>query len=92
MANLNRIKKLKKIRLHHEGTNILITSALILLVINAALYYGIECKVPFYIVATISIILYLLMVNFFRCPIRLFKGETEKVVVAPADGRIVVIE
>lgn len=32
------------------------------------------------------------MVNFFRCPIRLFKGETEKIVVAPADGKVVVIE
>lgn len=32
------------------------------------------------------------MVNFFRCPIRLFEHDTEKIVVAPADGRIVVIE
>ena len=32
------------------------------------------------------------MVNFFRCPIRLFGQETEKVVVAPADGKIVVVE
>lgn len=89
---MNRIKKLKKIRIHHEGTNILITSAIILIAINAALFYLIDNKIPFYIVATISIVLYLLMVNFFRCPIRLYKGETEKTVVAPADGRIVVIE
>ncbi len=32
------------------------------------------------------------MINFFRCPIRYFGQETEKVVVAPADGRIVVCE
>jgi len=32
------------------------------------------------------------MVNFFRCPIRYFNGETETVVVAPADGKVVVIE
>ena len=30
--------------------------------------------------------------NFFRCPIRLFKGETKQIVVAPADGKIVCIE
>lgn len=78
MAQLNKIKKLKKIRIHHEGTHILITSAILLLLINAALYWGIECKIPFYIMATISLVLYLLMVNFFRCPIRLFKGETKK--------------
>ena len=48
---------------------------------------------PFYIVAVVSIVLYGMLVNFFRCPIRLFGQEdTEKIVVAPADGRIVVIE
>ena len=89
---MNRIKKLKKIRIHHEGTNILITSAIVLLAINVAFYYFIDNKIPFYTLAVISLVLYLLMVNFFRCPIRLFKGDTEKIVVAPADGRIVVIE
>lgn len=33
-----------------------------------------------------------MVVNFFRCPIRLYEGETERIVVAPADGKIVVIE
>lgn len=89
---MNRIKKLKKIRIHHEGTNILITSAIVLLAINLASYYLWGTNVFFYILAVVSIVLYLLMVNFFRCPIRLFKGETEKTVVAPADGRVVVIE
>jgi phosphatidylserine decarboxylase len=60
--------------------------------VNAALYYGFECKIPFYLVAALSITIYLLMVNFFRCPIRLFGQETEKIVVAPADGKIVAIE
>jgi phosphatidylserine decarboxylase len=32
------------------------------------------------------------MVNFFRCPLRVFGKSTEKVVVAPADGKVVVIE
>ena len=32
------------------------------------------------------------MLNFFRCPKRYFDGETDKVVVAPADGKVVVIE
>ena len=89
---MNKIKKLKKIRIHHEGTHILITGAILLVMINLALYWGIKCKIPFYVCAVISVALYLLVVNFFRCPIRLFKGDTEKTVVAPADGRIVVIE
>lgn len=91
---MNRIRKrIKKIRLHREGTHILLTSAVLLIIINAALYCGIECKAPFYIVAAISIVIYSLMVNFFRCPIRLFgTDDTEKIVVAPADGKVVVIE
>lgn len=42
--------------------------------------------------ALVSVVVYLLMVNFFRCPIRLFGQDTERIVVAPADGKIVVIE
>ena len=78
--------------IHREGTHILWASFLLLLLINAALYWGIDCKIPFYVVAVASISVYLLMVNFFRCPIRLFGQDTEKIVVAPADGKIVVIE
>ena len=89
---MSRLKKLKKIRLHREGTSILIASAILLIGLNALLFWGIECKIPFYIFATVSIIVYLLMVNFFRCPIRLFEHDTEKIVVAPADCKIVVIE
>ena len=92
MTQLNKIKKIKKIRLHSEGKHILITAAILLVIINLAVYMGLECKIPFYILSAISIVVYMLMVNFFRCPIRLFEGDTNKVVVAPADGRIVVIE
>lgn len=70
----------------------MITAAILLLILNLGLYWGIEYKIFFYIVALASLILYLLMVNFFRCPIRLFNQDTEKIVVAPADGKIVVVE
>lgn len=87
-----RLKKLRKIRIHHEGTELLIVSCLLLLLLNATLYYAFECKIAFYITAITSIVLYSLLVNFFRCPIRVFEQDTEKIVVAPADGKIVVIE
>ena len=48
---MGRLKKLKKIRIHREGTHILWASFLLLLLINAALYWGIDCKIPFYVVA-----------------------------------------
>lgn len=89
---MNRLKKIKKIRLHREGTHTLVGGFLVLLAINLPLYFAVECKILFYIVAAISLVVYGIMVNFFRCPIRLFGGETEKVVVAPADGKVVVVE
>ena len=89
---MSRLKRLKKIRLHREGTHTLWGGLLLLLAINSAPYFGIENKIPFYCIATVSLIVYGIMVNFFRCPIRLFEQDTEKVVVAPADGKVVVIE
>ncbi len=53
---MGRLKKLKKIRIHREGTHILWGSFLLLLLINAALYWGIDCKIPFYVVAVASIV------------------------------------
>ena len=89
---MSRLKRLKKIRLRREGTHTLWGGLLLLLLVNSALYFGIDNKVPFYIMAAVSLIVYGIMVNFFRCPIRLFGQDTEKVVVAPADGKVVVIE
>ena len=90
---MGRLKKLKKIRIHREGTHTLAGSLLLILAVNAGLYFGLECKIPFYVAAVISLVVYGILVNFFRCPIRLFGQEdTEKIVVAPADGKIVVVE
>lgn len=89
---MGRLKKLKKIRIHREGTHILVGALILLIAVNAFFFYVFECKIPFYLVAAASAIVYGLVLNFFRCPIRLFGEETEKIVVAPADGRIVVIE
>ncbi|HJA85317.1 MAG TPA: phosphatidylserine decarboxylase family protein [Candidatus Bacteroides avicola] len=87
-----RLKRLKKIRIHREGTHTLAGSFLLLLFINAALYWGLDTRIPFYITSIVSLVVYGIMVNFFRCPIRLFGKDTEKVVVAPADGKVVVVE
>lgn len=86
--------RIKKPRLHHEGTVILRNSLAAILVINGLLYFLLKdvCLLPFYIILAISIILYAIAVNFFRCPIRLFEGDVEGTVVAAADGKVVVIE
>ncbi len=87
-----KLNKLKKIRLHREGTHTLIAGAVALLLLNAGVYYAFESKIPFYILLVICAVVYFIVVNFFRCPIRRFEGDTENVVVAPADGKVVVVE
>jgi phosphatidylserine decarboxylase len=71
---------------------VLVVSLVGLLAVNALVWWAFGGAWPCYVLAGVCLVVYLLMVNFFRCPIRLFAGDTERVVVAPADGRIVVIE
>ena len=87
-----RIKKLKKIRIHREGTNELALSAGLIIAIGALLLRLFESHIPFWIFIIIFGIAWFVALNFYRCPIRYFNGDTEKLVVAPADGKIVVVE
>ena len=87
-----RIKKLKKIRIHREGTNELTLSAGLILAIGVLLLRIFDSQIPFWIFIVIFGAVWLMALNFYRCPIRYFNGDTEKLVVAPADGKIVVVE
>ncbi len=87
-----RIKKLKKIRLHREGTDTLIYGLFFMVAFAVILWRSFETTIPFWCFVVICGVAYSVVVNFYRCPIRYFNGDTEKTVVAPADGKIVVIE
>lgn len=90
---IKKLKKLKKQRLHREGTDTLIYGLMFVAAIGVILWRSFESHVPCYVFAGIFGIVYCIVLNFFRCPIRRFPGEdTEGLVVAPADGHIVVIE
>lgn len=93
MKKFKRIRKLKDYRIHREGTEILVVSFLIFAMLNAPLWYFMPSQFMFNsLVGAASLVIYLLMVNFFRSPKRIFPGDVEGVVVAPADGKVVVIE
>lgn len=93
MKKFKRIRKLKDYRIHSEGTEILLVAFLVLAAVNAPLWIFLpELVILNTIVSAFSLSLYLLMVNFFRSPKRIFPGDVEDVVVAPADGKVVVIE
>jgi phosphatidylserine decarboxylase len=87
-----RLKKLKKMRLHREGTNTLIWSMVGIIIVALLLYKIFDNKIPLYGFLVVFGTLYAIVLNFFRCPIRYYNDDTEKIVIAPADGKIVVIE
>ena len=87
-----RIKKLKKIRIHREGTNELTLSALAIIGIAALIWYGLHSHILLWVFLIIFGAAWMIALNFYRCPIRYFNGDSEKLVVAPADGKIVVVE
>ena len=81
-----------KVKIHREGQNIIFALLFILLAFNIPAYLFIELKwIPITLIV-ISIILFALVVNFFRLPQRHFKGDTDGVVVSSVDGKVVALE
>ncbi|MDE5722869.1 MAG: phosphatidylserine decarboxylase family protein [Paramuribaculum sp.] len=82
-----------KVKIHREGTNILIILLLILSVVNASAWMFIRPAVIPTVFTSVSGVFYLLVVNFFRSPRRHFPGEvTDSLVVSSVDGRVVALE
>ena len=81
-----RIKRLKQIRIHREGTHTLIGCGVAFLLFNGLVYLWLGAHIVFYAGLIITGAIYMVVINFFRCPIRLFEGDTHNIVVAPADG------
>ena len=89
----NRIKKIKKIRIHREGTDTLLYGLMGIIAVAIVLWQSFDNKIPFWLFVAVFGTVYAIVRNFYRCPIRYYGSEdTEKIVVAPADGKIVVIE
>ena len=83
-----------RVKIHREGTNILILSLAGLLVINVPLWLllrGNLVWIPI-LITVASVICYSLVVNFFRSPRRTFVGNPANAVVASADGKVVALE
>lgn len=81
-----------RMKIHQEGKEILIGLFILLAAINGLLYYLITWPAITTPIHIISIVFFLLVLNFFRSPKRHYKGDTKGVVVAPADGTIVAVE
>jgi phosphatidylserine decarboxylase len=78
------------LRIHKEGRAILLITAIALTVLNFAVAK--LAPIAFWPVLALSIIFYLIVLQFFRNPIREVLVADNNVVYAPADGRVCVIE
>ena len=78
-------------KVHKEGTGLLLTLFTLIFIVNVTLYYT-ASKGLFYTAASFTTVFFLLILNFFRSPFRRFPYDSEGLVIAPADGTIVAIE
>lgn len=77
-------------KLHREGTTIMITTFLLLVGLNVLVYW-LAPKIVLAFFLPITLVFFFLVVQFFRVPKRIVTSD-ENLVVCPSDGKVVVIE
>jgi len=81
-----------KVKIHREGTNILVILMCMLVVINIPSWMFIRPIAIPIVFTSISAVLFFLVLNFFRSPRRRFHGDRDRVVVSSVDGKVVALE
>lgn len=85
-------RKIHRIRIHHEGTAVLVPLLVVLLALNVPLWlFMVPGPVPV-VLSVISVVCYAFVFNFFRCPRRHYNGERKNMVVSSVDGKVVAVE
>lgn len=77
--------------LHKEGHKIILFSTLILGGLNFGLHEWLGDNLITQIILFLSLVVYILIIQFFRNPVR-YTSIDENHIIAPADGKVVVIE
>lgn len=78
--------------IHKEGRKTLFVTTVILVLLNGCMFRFFQ-ESPFsFILLFISVVVFALMMNFFKKPSRVYGGDLLDYVNAPTDGKIVVIE
>ncbi len=81
-----------RVKIHHEGTHILVLLLLAVLLINLPLWLWVRPLAWAIVSTTVFGILYMPVVNFFRSPRRVYEGNPVNAVVSSADGKVVALE
>lgn len=80
------------VKIHHEGTNILILLFIVLVMLNIPVWLFMPPYVLPVLLSALSLTVYLFVFNFFRCPKRRYRGELLHHVVSSVDGKVVAVE
>lgn len=81
-------------RIHKEGKGILTKLLISILLVDMVVGWRFYASDPTFvaIICGFSVAIFLFFLNFFRNPNRTFEGDSDGLVIAPADGTVVVIE
>ena len=79
-------------KIHREGTNILILLFIVLVALNVPVWLFMPPFVLPCILSGLSLVVYMFVFNFFRCPKRHYRGKRENRVVSSVDGKVVAVE
>lgn len=82
----------RRMKIHREGTNILILLFIVLAVVNIPVWLFLPPVVLPVCFSGVSALVYIFVFNFFRCPRRNYRGERKEMVVSSVDGKVVAIE
>lgn len=83
--------KSKRVRIHKEGRNIIIGLTLLIFVLNVLVYFYVPHWV-FAVTLMLTAMLLVFVTYFFRNPVRILEVDDPNFIIAPADGRVVVVE
>ena len=83
---------MKRPRIHREGRNPIIGLVLLLFIVNVVIYMSISSHWALGVSLAITSILLVFVTYFFRNPVRVLEIDDPNFIIAPADGRVVVIE
>lgn len=79
-------------KIHHEGTNILIMLLLVLVALSVPVWLFLPPPVLPGIFTVLAVVVYGFVFNFFRCPVRHYRGKRDGMVISSVDGKVVAIE
>lgn len=88
-------KKKRHHRIHREGRKIILTVTFLIFAINVLVYLWISQSQMQWILAIsvlLSAVLLVFVTYFFRNPVRILEVQDPNFLIAPADGRVVVVE